>query len=95
MEFTKYKVGCVTKFAVDEDYLKKFKNRKHRRRQIMNFRLPSEELEEFNKHIVSKIEVIAEHLQKIKEATSQISIGICLHVTRLGNSYPDLRFEFN
>ena len=56
-----YGVGYVTKFEVDADYLQKFKVENVGGEIHNELWVPSEELEEFNKHIVGKIEVIAEH----------------------------------
>ena len=56
-----YGVGYVTKFEVDADYLQKFKVENVGGEIHNELWVPSKELEEFNKHIVGKIEVIAEH----------------------------------
>ena len=56
-----YSVGYVTKFEVDTNYLQKFKVENVGGEIHNELWVPSEELEEFNKHIVGKIEVIAEH----------------------------------
>ena len=51
----------MTRFEVKAVDLQKFKVEKRRREIHNELWVPSEELEEFNKHIVGKIEVIAEH----------------------------------
>ena len=56
-----YRVGYVTKFEVDADYLQKFKVENVGGEIHNELWVPSEELGEFNKHIAGKIEVIAEH----------------------------------
>jgi hypothetical protein len=56
-----YGVGYVTKFEVDSEFLKRY-NVENVGGEIHNeLWVPSEELEEFNKHIIGLIEVIAKH----------------------------------
>lgn len=52
-----YGVGYVTKFAVDSNYLKKFKVENVGGPIHNELWVPSEELDEFNKHIVGPIEI--------------------------------------
>ena len=49
--------GFVTKFEVDADYVSKFDKRIVGGREHEELWVPAEELEEFNRHIVGKIEV--------------------------------------
>jgi hypothetical protein len=56
-----YGVGYVTRFEVDTEFLKKY-NVENVGGEIHNeLWVPSEELEEFNTHIVGLIEIIAKH----------------------------------
>lgn len=52
-----YGVGYVTKFAVDTEYLAKFNIENVGGHIHDELWVPAEELEEFNSHIVGKIEV--------------------------------------
>ena len=52
-----YGVGYVTKFAVDSNYLKKFKVENVGGPIHNELWVPAEELDEFNKHIVGPIEI--------------------------------------
>ncbi|MBO9635493.1 MAG: ADP-ribosylation/crystallin J1 [Chitinophagaceae bacterium] len=52
--------GYVTKFAVDADFLKKYEVQNVGGEIHNELWVPAEELEEFNAHIVGKIEVIRE-----------------------------------
>ena len=56
-----YGVGYVTKFEVDADYLKKFKIQNVGGALHDELWVPSEELDEFNEHIIGNIEVIGEY----------------------------------
>ena len=56
-----YGVGYVLRFEVDTEYLKKFKIENVGGEIHKELWVPSEELEEFNKHIVGLIEVIGKH----------------------------------
>ena len=56
-----YGVGYVLKFEVDSDYLKKYKVENVGGEIHNELWVPSEELEQFNKHIVGLIGVIAKH----------------------------------
>ena len=53
-------IGFVTKFAVDADYAKKFPIHNVGGKIHNELWVPAEELEEFNSHIVGKIEVTGE-----------------------------------
>lgn len=55
-----YGSGFVTKFEVDSEYLTKFKIQNVGDKNHNELWIPSEELEDFNSHIVGKIEIIAE-----------------------------------
>jgi hypothetical protein len=53
-------VGFVTRFDVEDDYVKKFNVEIVGSSQVhQELWVPSEELDEFNQHIVGKIEVVA------------------------------------
>ncbi|MCU0352942.1 MAG: hypothetical protein MUD08_04260 [Cytophagales bacterium] len=56
-----YGTGYVTRFAVDSEYLNKFGVENVGGAIHNELWVPAEELEEFNRHIVGKIEVIAKH----------------------------------
>jgi hypothetical protein len=56
-----YGVGYVLKFEVDAEYLKKFKVENVGGEIHNELWVPSEELDEFNKHIVGLIGVIGKH----------------------------------
>jgi len=49
--------GFVTRFEVDSEYLKRFDIQTVGGREHTELWVPAEELEEFNRHIVGKIEV--------------------------------------
>jgi hypothetical protein len=51
-------VGYVTEFAVDADYLSQFEIRKVGGHEHLEYWIPAEELEEFNRHIRGKIRVV-------------------------------------
>lgn len=53
-----YGNGYVTKFEVNSDYLSKFKTENVGGRTHDELWVPSEELDEFNRNIVGKIEVV-------------------------------------
>lgn len=50
-------VGYVTTFLVEKEYLDKFEVQQVGGKTILEYWIPAEELEEFNKHIVGKIAV--------------------------------------
>ena len=52
--------GFVTRFAVDTEYLSRFERRVVGGREHEELWVPAENLDEFNRHIMGKIEVIAE-----------------------------------
>lgn len=54
-------VGYVTRFAVDADYLAGFEVHEVGGRELREYWIPAEELDEFNARIVGPIEVIAEY----------------------------------
>ncbi len=51
-------VGYVTRFEVKADYLARFERQVVGGRSHEEYWIPAEDLEEFNRHIVGKIEVI-------------------------------------
>ena len=55
-----YGVGYVTKFEIDSEYLEKFKIQNVGGEIHNELWIPAEELDEFNRNIVGKIEVIRE-----------------------------------
>jgi len=61
MECPCYGVGYVLRFEVDSDYIKKYKVENVGGEIHNELWVPSEELEEFNKHIVGLIEVIGKY----------------------------------
>ncbi len=52
--------GFVTKFAVDSEYVQRYPVQKVGASMHLELWVPAEELDEFNRHIVGTIEVIAE-----------------------------------
>ena len=56
-EFSGY-VGYVTEFDVDSNYLSQFEIRKAGGQKHLEYWIPAEELEEFNRHIRGEIRVI-------------------------------------
>lgn len=54
-------VGYVTKFSVADDYAARFEKRTVGGREHQELWVPAEELAEFNRHIVGKVEVIAKY----------------------------------
>ncbi len=53
-------VGYVTRFAVDANFIARYPVREAGGRSHTEYWIPAEDLEEFNRHIVGLIEVIAE-----------------------------------
>jgi hypothetical protein len=53
-------VGCVTRFAVGTAFLSRYALRQVGTAEHLEYWVPAEELEEFNRHIVGQIEVVAE-----------------------------------
>ncbi|WP_407528287.1 ADP-ribosylation/crystallin J1 [Lacibacter sp. MH-610] len=58
-----YGSGFVTRFFIDSDYVKKFRVENAGGEIHNELWVPSEELEEFNKHIVGSIEVVKSFYQ--------------------------------
>lgn len=56
--------GFVTIFAIDADYLSRYREQKVGGAIHTEYWIPAENLEEFNRHIVEEIEVIAEFHEK-------------------------------
>jgi hypothetical protein len=55
-----YGSGYVTRFAVDAEFAGRYPVRQVGSAEAQELWVPAEELEEFNRHIVGKIELIAE-----------------------------------
>ncbi|MBS1792647.1 MAG: hypothetical protein JSS81_02265 [Acidobacteria bacterium] len=53
------RVGCVTRFAVRRDFLDRYETKIVGGSRHEEYRIPAEDLEEFNQNIVGKIDVIA------------------------------------
>ena len=53
-------VGYVTRFEVDKPYLDQYAVHQVGGRSILEYWIPAEDLEEFNRHIIGTIEVVAE-----------------------------------
>ena len=53
--------GFVTKFEVEQDYALKFEVHIVGNKTHQELWIPAEELEEFNRHLVGRIEVVAAH----------------------------------
>lgn len=53
-------VGYVTRFAVEKSYLARYDVQQAGGQTMLEYWIPAEELEEFNRHIVGNIEVVAE-----------------------------------
>ena len=53
-------VGYVTRFAIEKPYLDRYAVQQAGGRIILEYWIPAEDLEEFNRHIVGLIEVVAE-----------------------------------
>lgn len=53
--------GYVLSFGVDADYLKQFPAKQVGDREHTEYWIPAERLEEFNQHIIGKIEILAVH----------------------------------
>ncbi|EHN72335.1 hypothetical protein SMCF_8238 [Streptomyces coelicoflavus ZG0656] len=52
--------GYVTRFEVDAGFLERYPVRRAGGETILELRVPAEELTEFNRHIVGRIEVVRE-----------------------------------
>jgi hypothetical protein len=53
-------VGYVTRFEVEKDFLDRYEVQQAGGKTILEYWIPAEELEEFNRHIVGLIEVVRE-----------------------------------
>ena len=51
-------IGYVTRFSVDDDFIKRYEIHTVGRRYHQELWVPAGELEEFNRHILGKIEVL-------------------------------------
>jgi hypothetical protein len=56
--------GYVTEFAVDTDYLNQFEVKKVGRKEHLEYWIPAEALDEFNRHIQGEIRVIRKFLKE-------------------------------
>jgi hypothetical protein len=54
-------VGYVTRFEVEKEFLDRYEIQQAGGRTIVEYWIPAEDLEEFNRHIVGLIEVVAEY----------------------------------
>jgi hypothetical protein len=54
-------VGYVTRFAVERTYLERFQIHQVGRREHLEYWIPADELDDFNRHIVGLIDVIEEY----------------------------------
>lgn len=63
-KYNEVKIGYVTKFEVQKGFLDKYETQIVGGKIHEEYWIPAEELEEFNKNIVGKIEVIAEFVGK-------------------------------
>lgn len=54
-------VGYVTRFHVEKTFLDRYDVQQVGGRSILEYWIPAEDLEEFNRHIVGTIEVVAEY----------------------------------
>ncbi|QIS09490.1 ADP-ribosylation/crystallin J1 [Nocardia arthritidis] len=50
--------GYVTRFSVETNYLARYEVQQVGGREILEYWIPAEELDEFNAHIIGKIEVV-------------------------------------
>lgn len=53
-------VGYVTRFEIDADFAARYPIRQAGGQTILELWVPAEELEEFNRHLVGRIEVVQE-----------------------------------
>ena len=60
MKYNEDHKGYVTKFEVDDSYCKQFEVHQVGDKHHKQLWIPAEALEEFNRHIVEKINVISE-----------------------------------
>ncbi|WP_198950475.1 ADP-ribosylation/crystallin J1 [Kineosporia sp. A_224] len=54
-------VGYVTRFRVEKSFLDRYEVHQVGGRDILEYWIPSEDLDEFNRHLVGPIEVVAEY----------------------------------
>lgn len=54
-------VGYVTRFGVDKPYLDGYEVQQAGGRTILEYWIPAEDLDEFNRHIIGLIEIVAEY----------------------------------
>ena len=54
-------VGYVTRFEVEKEFLDQYEIQQAGGQTILEYWIPAEDLEEFNRHIVGQIEVVAEY----------------------------------
>ena len=63
-KYNEVKIGYVTRFEVQKEFLVKYETQIVGGKIHEEYWIPAEDLEEFNKNIVGKIEVIAEFVGK-------------------------------
>ena len=54
-------VGYVTRFEIERDFLDRYEVQQAGGQTILEYWIPAEELDEFNQHIVGRIEVVGEY----------------------------------
>jgi len=54
-------VGYVTRFEVEKSFIERFEVQQAGSQTILEYWIPAEDLEEFNRHIVGLIEVVADY----------------------------------
>ena len=54
-------VGYVTRFEVEKAFLDRYEVQQAGGQTILEYWIPAEDLDEFNRHIVGRIEVVAEY----------------------------------
>jgi len=54
-------VGYVTRFEVEKAFLDRYEVQQAGGQTVLEYWIPAEDLEEFNRHIVGTIEVVAEY----------------------------------
>ena len=59
--------GFVTKFQIEKNFIEKFEIHKVGSQIHLELWVPADELDEFNKHIIGKIELIKEFYQEIEK----------------------------
>jgi hypothetical protein len=58
--------GYVTRFEVEEEFLQRYPVQRVGGSLHTEFWVPAEELEEFNRHIIGKIEIVAEFRRALR-----------------------------